>query len=387
MTTITDRRFGVNSSIAIKVPCLAAASVNITLSGEQNVDGVDHSENDRCLVTGQDDAAENGIYNVSTGSWVRSADWNGPNDIAKGTQVNVTDGANNTGTWEVDTDNPIIVAETSIVLSMVAATVDELNNSISIAAASASSAAISAGESAASVALAEAAGAEALGDIATAESSALGDIATAESSALVNLGVAEAEGIIAITTSSDQAAIATAQAEDSALSASAASASASAASASAGNVSVFVDSAEGGPFVSSIPLLVSSSVTEATWVSIGASGSGADTIWQALDGLPSTTEWLELKVIILSTSSSVVTGLTPLSRVLARKAGAADPTLAAHFICQASNAVTSAGDALGFAMNTAKVPVSTSQIFEIRWIDQFSQPSIEVYLVGYGANS
>jgi len=316
---------------------------------------------------------------------------NGPNDIAKGTQVNVTDGANNTGTWEVDTDNPIIVAETSIVLSMVAATVGELNASISIAAASASSAAISAGESAASFALTEAAGAEALGDIATAESSALGDIATAESSALVNLGVAEAEGIIAITTSSDQAAIATAQAEDSALSASAASASAADASASAGNVSVFVNSPDGAPVVNGVPLTVTPAIIQGVWTSVGPTGSGADIIWQPLNLVPSNTDWLEIKTYLNVFASNAGIGRTAAINVHTRKTGSIFGLFATNSVAVMSDRV--GGDIISnrstqsSSMSTAKIQISNSRMFDIHWVSAYDDSDVFVFLVGYGANS
>jgi len=59
-----------------KASCLAATTVNITLSGAQTVDGIALVAGDRCLVKDQTSAADNGIYVVATGAWARAADMN-----------------------------------------------------------------------------------------------------------------------------------------------------------------------------------------------------------------------------------------------------------------------------------------------------------------------
>lgn len=52
----------------------AATTSDITLSGEQTIDGVVLTSGDRVLVKDQSDATENGIYVVSSGAWSRSLD-------------------------------------------------------------------------------------------------------------------------------------------------------------------------------------------------------------------------------------------------------------------------------------------------------------------------
>lgn len=59
-----------------KASCLAATTVNITLSGAQTVDGIALVAADRCLVKNQTSAADNGIYVVATGAWTRATDMN-----------------------------------------------------------------------------------------------------------------------------------------------------------------------------------------------------------------------------------------------------------------------------------------------------------------------
>jgi len=95
MTTSTDRFNGLVGSAAIKLPCLAATVSNVTLSGEQSIDGVSLVAGDRVLVKNQTTGSENGIYVVSTGDWVRASDLNGSFDAVGGTQVYIFDGAVN----------------------------------------------------------------------------------------------------------------------------------------------------------------------------------------------------------------------------------------------------------------------------------------------------
>ena len=56
--TTTDRRNGVLASAAIKVPCLVATTTNITLDGEQTIDGVSVTSGDRVLVKDQTDGTK-----------------------------------------------------------------------------------------------------------------------------------------------------------------------------------------------------------------------------------------------------------------------------------------------------------------------------------------
>ena len=93
MTAVsTDRRFGVNSGAAIKVPVRAATTANITLSGEQTIDGIACVTGDRVLVQNQTIATDNGVYDVDTGTWTRSADIDGSYDVVEGTVIPINEG-------------------------------------------------------------------------------------------------------------------------------------------------------------------------------------------------------------------------------------------------------------------------------------------------------
>ena len=115
-STFNDRVDGITTSAAIKLPVKAASTANLTLSGEQTVDGVALVEGNRVLVKDQTTASENGIYVVSTGSWTRASDFDGTRDIVTGTFVRVIAGGtvNGSSDWGVLTTGTVTVGTTSI---------------------------------------------------------------------------------------------------------------------------------------------------------------------------------------------------------------------------------------------------------------------------------
>ena len=114
----TDRRYGVNSSMAFKVPALVATTANLTLEDEQTIDGVACVTGDRVLVKDQTDTTENGVYDVDTGEWQRSVDFDGTRDIAQGTLLFVISGATNKGLWYVSTADPEIDSALAFTLAL-----------------------------------------------------------------------------------------------------------------------------------------------------------------------------------------------------------------------------------------------------------------------------
>jgi hypothetical protein len=97
---------------------------NVTLSGgaPSQVDGVNLSLNDRVLVTGQTNKAQNGIYEVSTvgsganGTWVRSGDTNSTGELLAGTIVMVTEGLIYADTqWKLVTNDPITIGVSELI--------------------------------------------------------------------------------------------------------------------------------------------------------------------------------------------------------------------------------------------------------------------------------
>ncbi len=118
MSQIT-RTEGLVGNTGFKAPVAAATTGNITLYGEQTIDGVAVVTSDRVLVKNQTNPVENGIYGVDTGAWERTADFDGMDDVAQGSQVYVNiGGASNGGaTFVVTTTDPITVGATSLSFS------------------------------------------------------------------------------------------------------------------------------------------------------------------------------------------------------------------------------------------------------------------------------
>ena len=73
---------------------LLATTANITLSGEQTIDGTLTSASD-VLVKDQSTPAENGIYITGAGAWTRRTDFDSDDDIELGNIVYVTSGTAN----------------------------------------------------------------------------------------------------------------------------------------------------------------------------------------------------------------------------------------------------------------------------------------------------
>lgn len=114
-STLVDRINGASASLALKAPCRLATTGNITLSGDQTIDGDLVQTGYRILVKDQTDPIENGIYIADSGDWVRSPDFDGDRDIVFGTQVFVADGSTNGRTfWYVSTAGNISIGSSDI---------------------------------------------------------------------------------------------------------------------------------------------------------------------------------------------------------------------------------------------------------------------------------
>lgn len=120
VSATTDRRLGLTGDKAFKVPARVIATSNITLSGEQTIDGVAVYATgltggpDRVLANGQTDPTQNGIYDVSTGTWTRSLDANGTQNLVQGTQLLIVAGTHAGESWKCSTANPIVPGTSSL---------------------------------------------------------------------------------------------------------------------------------------------------------------------------------------------------------------------------------------------------------------------------------
>lgn len=114
----TDQIGGLTGSVAVKPPCRVSTTANITLSGLQAIDGVTVVEGDRVLVKNQSTTSQNGIYVASSGTWQRSADFDGNRDVVKGTRIQVHSGAVGAGVYKVTTADPILIDSSAIAISL-----------------------------------------------------------------------------------------------------------------------------------------------------------------------------------------------------------------------------------------------------------------------------
>lgn len=113
--TLVDRITGIEASVAVKAPCKVATTANITLSGEQTINGVAVAAGDRVLVKDQTNAVDNGVWVCSTGAWSRAEDFNGTRDAVTGTQVLAIYGDVAVGaTWYISTNAAIVIGATEI---------------------------------------------------------------------------------------------------------------------------------------------------------------------------------------------------------------------------------------------------------------------------------
>lgn len=116
-----DRTTGLRGNVGMKIPVRAASTANLTLSGEQTVDGVALVTGDRILVKDQTTGSENGIWVVDTGAWTRAKDFNGAYDIVSGTMIRVNAGSLSAdGIFKVSTADPITIGTTTLSFARVA---------------------------------------------------------------------------------------------------------------------------------------------------------------------------------------------------------------------------------------------------------------------------
>lgn len=99
------------AGLKVKDPVDLVSTSNITLSGEQSIDGTLTSTS-RVLVAGQTDATQNGIYVTDAGAWTRATDFDGnpTGEVSQGNIVYVLSGTDNADTQYVlnttDASNP-----------------------------------------------------------------------------------------------------------------------------------------------------------------------------------------------------------------------------------------------------------------------------------------
>ncbi len=94
-----------------------ATTANITLSGEQTIDGISTST-DRVLVKDQTAGSENGIYVSAAGAWTRAKDFDTDDKATSGGLIIIQEGTAKEDTiWILTTDEPITIGTTDLVFT------------------------------------------------------------------------------------------------------------------------------------------------------------------------------------------------------------------------------------------------------------------------------
>ncbi|MET0786931.1 MAG: hypothetical protein ABWY25_09510 [Paenisporosarcina sp.] len=102
------------AGLSWKDSCRIATTANITLSGNQSIDGVTTNTGDRVLVKNQTTASTNGIYLAGTGAWARATDVDTSAEVS-GLAVYIEEGTTLNGTaWTLTTDPPITLGSTNL---------------------------------------------------------------------------------------------------------------------------------------------------------------------------------------------------------------------------------------------------------------------------------
>jgi len=98
----------------------AATTANITLSGEQTIDGVSVVANDRVLVKDQSAGAENGIYVAASGAWSRATDADASAKLTTGAVAVVSEGTAGADTvWLLTTNDAITLDTTALTFAKI----------------------------------------------------------------------------------------------------------------------------------------------------------------------------------------------------------------------------------------------------------------------------
>jgi hypothetical protein len=106
------------SGLDVKQSVRAATTADITLSGEQTIDGVSVVAGNRVLVKNQGTGSENGIYVASASGWTRATDANQDAEVTPGMFTFVEEGtANADSGWVLSTNGAITVGVTALSFS------------------------------------------------------------------------------------------------------------------------------------------------------------------------------------------------------------------------------------------------------------------------------
>jgi len=156
------------------------------------------------------------------------------------------------------------------------------------------------------------------------------------------------------------------------------------------NKGIFVNNADGGPYIDNTTFSVTSTVTENTFESVGPSsavawGGAADHDWTALDSVPQGVDWIEISCYL----SASATSTTVLARIYARADGGSATTGVGTTLISMVNVTDGDTDAktVSNMSRGIKIPVNGNVQFDIYWDRLLIETSTNfINLTGYGWN-
>lgn len=105
-----------------KTACAVATTANVTLSGEQTIDGILTSTS-RILVKNQSAPAQNGIYVTAAGAWTRATDYDSTAEVMQGTYTFVIGGSTQGGTiWVMNSPTPTTLGTDPVTFAQIGTT-------------------------------------------------------------------------------------------------------------------------------------------------------------------------------------------------------------------------------------------------------------------------
>lgn len=118
-----------SQGLSVRQSCDIATTANITLSGEQTIDGIATSAS-RVLVKNQSTGANNGIYTSGAGAWTRTTDYDTSGEVQAGTFTAIIQGTTQANTlWVQTTQNPTLGSSSLVFTQLAGAIVSGIGGS------------------------------------------------------------------------------------------------------------------------------------------------------------------------------------------------------------------------------------------------------------------
>lgn len=144
---------------------------------------------------------------------------------------------------------------------------------------------------------------------------------------------------------------------------------------------------DGGPYVSSQALVLTSMASYSSFFKIGPSNNGSyDIVWPPLSEIPRTVDWIMLRTQLTYTTTGNDASISLLvkSWTYNGSRGAAGNDVIIASVGQQTLSVNSFK--VGSHISTARIQVNSDNAFELNWVGNPAIGSGSAFLIGYGYN-